>query len=139
VQVGYTVPEGAGAGARVIRGEFAGDAGYLASANTGKLTVTHGDLYLWPYVRTGKAGTNHALKAYVRSLPDYVIQPGKGIVFSVGGTEIGTATVGADGWAAAVWSIPADEPSGAHTATAAFAGDAWYQAVSVNTTFNVVP
>ncbi len=139
VQFGYVVAAAAGAGTRTIMADFAGGAGYAASSATGTLSVTHGDLYLWPYIRTGKVGTSHALRAYVRSLPDYVIQPGKSIVFSVGGTEIGTASVGADGWAAAVWSIPADEPSGAHTATAAFAGDAWYQAVSVNTTFNVVP
>ncbi len=139
VQVGYTVPEGAGAGARVIRGEFAGDAGYLASANTGALTVTHGDLYIWPYVRTGKVGTSHALKAYVRSLPDYVIQPGKEITFKVDGSVIGATTVWSDGWATLAWSIPADETAGAHAANAAFAGDSWYQAASVSTAFNVVP
>ncbi|MCX6360150.1 MAG: hypothetical protein NT029_10095 [Armatimonadetes bacterium] len=139
VQFGYVVAAAAGAGTRTIMADSAGGAGYAASSATGTLSVTHGDLYLWPYIRTGKAGTNHALRAYVRSLPDYVIQPGKTIVFSVGGTEIGTAAVGADGWATSVWSIPADEPAGAHTAHAAFAGDAWYQAVSVNTTFNVVP
>ncbi len=139
VQFGYTVPEGVGAGVRVIRGEFAGDGGYLASANTGKLTVTQGNLYLWPYVRSGKVGTNHPLKAYVRSLPDYVIQPGKPITFSVNGTPVGTADVAADGWAAVTWSIPAGEPTGSHTASAAFAGDAWYAAVTANTAFNVVP
>ncbi len=138
-QLGYTVPEGSGAGVRVIRGEFAGDGGYLASANVGSLTVLKGILYIWPYARTGKAGTSHPLKAYVRSLPDYAIQPGKSIKFSVNGTEVQTVSVGADGWATAIWAIPAGEPSGAHTATSAFAGDAWYEAIAANTTFNVVP
>jgi hypothetical protein len=138
LQVGYTVAEGAGVGVRTIRGEFPGDGGYMASANTGKLTVTAGDLYIWPYVRSGKRGTNHLLKAYVRSLPDYVIQPGKSITFKVNGSEIGTSAVGSDGWASATWAIPADEPTGAHTAAAEFAGDAWYKAVTANTPFNVV-
>ena len=139
LQVGYTVAEGAGVGVRTIRGEFAGDGGYMASANTGKLTVTAGDLYIWPYVRSGKRGTSHLLKAYVRSLPDYVIQPGKAITFKVNGTEVGTGAVAADGWASSTWSIPADEPTGAHTASAEFAGDAWYKAVTATTSFNVVP
>ena len=138
LQVGYTVAEGAGVGVRTIRGEFPGDGGYMASANTGKLTVTAGDLYIWPYVRSGKRGTNHLLKAYVRSLPDYVIQPGKSITFKVNGSEIGTSAVGSDGWASATWAIPADEPTGAHTAAAEFAGDTWYKAVTANTPFNVV-
>jgi hypothetical protein len=137
-QLGHTVTEGAGAGTRTIRGEFAGDGGYKASANTGTLTVSQGDIYIWPYVRTGKAGTSHPLKAYVRSLPDYVIQPGKAIAFKVNGSEIGSGTVAADGWASTTWAIPAVEPAGAHTATAAFAGDAWYKAVTANTTFNVL-
>lgn len=97
-----------------------------------------GDLYLWPYVRSGKRGTNHPLQAYVRSLPDYVIQPGKSITFKVNGTTIGSVAVAATGWATVIWAIPAGEPTGSHTCTAEFAGDAWYAAVSVNTTFNVV-
>jgi hypothetical protein len=101
--------------------------------------VLKGILYIWPYARTGKAGTSHPLKAYVRSLPDYAIQPGKSIEFSVNGTEVQTVSVGADGWATATWAIPVGEPSGAHTATSAFAGDAWYEAIAANTTFNVVP
>jgi hypothetical protein len=75
----------------------------------------------------------------VRSLPDYVIQPGKSIAFSVNGTGVGSADVAADGWASVGWFVPWSEPLGSHTATAAFAGDSWYAAVSANTTFNVVP
>jgi hypothetical protein len=139
VQLGYTVPEGVGAGTRTIRGEWAGDGGYTATANNGKLTVTKGDLYVWPYVRSGKRGTSHPLQAYVRSLPDYLIQPGKGITFSVNGTPIGTAASAADGWATTTWAIPAAEPTGAHTATAEFSGDAWYKPVTATASFNVVP
>ncbi len=138
VQLGYTVPEAAGSGVRVIRGEFDGDAGYTASANNGKLTALKGDVYIWPYVRSGKRGTNHPLKAYVRSLPDYVILPGKSISFKVNGSLISTTVVASDGWATVDWAIPSGETSGAHTATAEFAGDAWYQAVAASTSFNVV-
>ena len=138
-QFGYTVAEAGGVGSRTISGEFAGDAGYFASANTGKLTVTAGDLYIWPYVRSGKRGISHPLKAYVRSLPDYVIQPGKVITFKVNGFLIGSATAAADGWATVAWSIPAGEPTGAHTGTAEFAGDAWYTPATASATFNVVP
>ena len=137
-QLGYTVPEDVGIGVRTIRGEFGGDGGYLASASNGKLTVTAGDLYIWPYVRSVTRGTTQPLKAYVRSLPDYVIQPGKSLTFSVNGSAVGVGVVGSDGWASVNWAIPAVEALGAHTATAAFAGDAWYAPVSVNTDFNVV-
>jgi hypothetical protein len=123
----------------VVGASWAGNAGYPASSNTGRLGVVQGNLYIWPYVRSGKRGTVHPLKAYVRSLPDYVIQPGKSITFKVGGSTIGSANVAADGWATVNWSIPAGEATGAHTANAAFAGDAWYAATSANTTFNVVP
>ncbi|MCX6360004.1 MAG: hypothetical protein NT029_09365 [Armatimonadetes bacterium] len=139
ISFGYTVPEGVGAGNRVIKAIWAGDGGYLASSNTGKLGVVQGNLYVWPYVRSGKRGTVHPLRAYVRSLPDYVIQPGKAITFKVNGSVIGSANVAADGWATVNWSIPAGEPTGAHTASADFAGDAWYAAVSASATFNVVP
>jgi alpha-tubulin suppressor-like RCC1 family protein len=138
-QFGYTVAEGAGSGTRVVRSEWAGDAGYLASANNGMLTVTKGDLYIWPYVRSGKVGTAHPLRAYVRSLPDYVIQPGKSITFKVEGSTVGTAAVAADGWAAVTWHIPIGEATGSHTATAEFAGDAWYKPITSSTAFNVVP
>ncbi len=139
IAFGYTVPDGNGAGIRVIRAGWAGNAGYTASANTGKLGVVQGEIMIWPYVRSVKRGTTQPLKAYVRSMPDYVAQPGKSIAFAVNGTGMGSATVGADGWAAVLWSIPADEPAGAHTATAAFAGDAWYGPATESTTFNVVP
>ena len=103
------------------------------------LGVAQGNLYIWPYVRSAKRGIPHPLKAYVRSLPDYVIQPGKSIAFSVNGTAVGSSTVAEDGWASVTWTVPWGEPTGSHTATAAFAGDSWYAAVSANTTFNVVP
>lgn len=136
----YTVPMGDGAGTRALAARFAGDDGYGAGSDTKTLTVQKASLYIWPYVRTGKAGTSHPLRAYVRSLPDYVIQPGKSITFKVNGSEIGSGTVAADGygWASTNWAIPAAEPAGAHTATAAFAGDAWYKAVTANASFNVV-
>jgi hypothetical protein len=138
IQYGYTVPEGVGAGNRVVGSSWAGNAGYPASSNTGKLGVVQGNLYIWPYVRSGKRGTVHPLKGYVRSLPDYVIQPGKSITFKVNGSVIGSANVAADGWATVNWTIPAGEPVGSHTAAAEFAGDAWYAAVTATTTFNVV-
>jgi hypothetical protein len=138
IQYGYTVPEGVGAGNRVVGSSWAGNAGYPASSNTGKLGVVQGNLYIWPYVRSGKRGTVHPLKGYVRSLPDYVIQPGKSITFKVNGSTIGSANVAADGWATVNWTIPAGEPVGSHTAAAEFAGDAWYATVTATTTFNVV-
>ncbi|MCX6359650.1 MAG: Ig-like domain-containing protein [Armatimonadetes bacterium] len=138
ISYGYTVPEGVGAGNRVIGSSWAGNAGYPASSNTGKLGVVQGNLYIWPYIRSGKRGTIHPLKGYVRSLPDYVIQPGKSITFKVNGSVIGSANVATDGWATVNWTIPAGEPTGAHTGAAEFAGDAWYAAVTASTTFNVV-
>jgi hypothetical protein len=138
ISLGYTVPEGAGAGIRVIGSAWAGNEGYSASSNKGKLGVVQGSLYIWPYVRTGKRGMAIPLSAYVRRLPDYLIQPGKNIALKVNGSIIESAKVAADGWAMAKWAIPISEPMVAHTATAEFGGDAWYAAVSASTTVNVV-
>ncbi len=139
VQIMHVVPEGAGAGARTIEGVFAGTAGYTASSGSGRLTVERGDIYIWPFVRSGKRGTAHPLRAYVRSLPDYSILPGKAIAVSVAGTELGTAVVSDTGWATLLWGIPPDEPIGWQTATFAFSGDAWYSPAAAATQFQVVP
>ncbi len=134
----YAIPDGVGVGVHPLVAAFAGDDAYKPATGSGKLTVTAGELYIWPYSRTARAGASHKLQAYVRSLPDYVAQAGKSVAFQVNGTDIGSGVSGADGWASATWAIPADEAAGAHTLTAAFAGDAWYNPVTVNTTFNVV-
>jgi hypothetical protein len=133
------VPEGSGAGNRVITASWAGNGGYPASSGTGKLGVVQGDLYLWPYIRSAKKGAPTPLKAYVRSLPDYAVKPGKSLTFKVNGSVIGSASAGLDGWASLTWNMPTTEPVGPHTGTAAFAGDAWYAAVSSDMSFNVVP
>ena len=113
--------------------------GFVVRPGAGKLTVTAGDMYILPYAKTGKRGVDLALKAYGRSLPDYAIQPDKSITFRANGSEVGTSSVAADGWASATWAIPAGEATGAHTAAAGFAGDAWYKALTATTGFNVVP
>ncbi len=139
ISFGYTVPEGSGAGNRVITASWAGNGGYPASSGTGKLGVVQGDLYLWPYIRSAKKGAPTPLKAYVRSLPDYAVKPGKSLTFKVNGSVIDSASAGLDGWASLTWNMPTTEPVGPHTGTAAFAGDAWYAAVSSDMSFNVVP
>ncbi len=139
VQIFHTVPEGAGAGQRAIQGVFAGTAGYLASSGTGTLTVERGDVYLWPLVRSGKRGAPHPLSAYLRSLPDYSILPGKQIAFAVDGTALGSASVADTGWATLIWNIPPDASIGEHMVNAAFAGDASYNPADVSAPFQVVP
>ncbi|MBM3493986.1 MAG: Ig-like domain repeat protein, partial [Armatimonadetes bacterium] len=139
LQIMHVVPEGPGAGVRAIQGVFAGTAGYLASSGTGKLTVERGDVYMWPFVRSGKRGTSHPLRAYVRSLPDYVVLPGKTIAFAVDGTGLGSATVAETGWATLIWDIPLDTPTGGHTASMTFDGDAWFVPAVASSQFEVVP
>lgn len=139
VQFLHSVPEGLGAGARQIAAHFAGDAGFTSADGGATLTVSHGDLYIWPYVRSARRATAHPLKGYVRSLPDYMPQKGKSISFGVDGTPLGTAVSGDDGWAALVWHIPSDEAVGPHQAQLSFAGDAWYGPATASASFQVAP
>lgn len=124
VALGYLIPDGAGAGLRPTAAAFAGDASFLASSGTGKLTVTAAPVYIYMGDRTAKVGTSVALKAYVRRLPDLAWQVGKLITYTVAGSPAGSAITDGSGVATLTYAVPAGMTPGAYPIVGSFAGDA---------------
>ncbi|MCX6359100.1 MAG: hypothetical protein NT029_04810 [Armatimonadetes bacterium] len=139
VQLGYTVPEGAGPGIRVIHGVWAGDGGYNAANNTGKLTVQKAPSYLYAYPRTGRQGATVTLMSYLRRLPDYAKLGGKTIDYTLDGSAIGSAVTGADGIANLTYAIPATLSIANHTIGTSFAGDISYDPSASTGILKMIP
>ena len=140
VALGYLIPDGAGAGLRPTAAAFAGDASFLASSGTGKLTVTAAPVYIYMGDRTAKVGTSVALKAYVRRLPDLAWQVGKLITYTVAGSPAGSATTDGSGVATLTYAVPAGMTPGAYPIVGSFAGDAALASgTSAPGTLSVIP
>ncbi|NLH98570.1 MAG: Ig-like domain repeat protein, partial [Chthonomonadales bacterium] len=128
-QIGYTIADGAGAGVRTIRAEWAGDGGYLPSNCTNKLTVTKATPYIWVMPRTVPQGGIARFYAYFRRLPDYQKQAGKTLSFKIDGTWIvDVVTLSGAEAGIARYNYTTVESVGNHTLRAEFAGDAWVDA-----------
>jgi hypothetical protein len=128
-QVGYTIEDGAGAGTRQIRAEWAGDGGYLASSCTNTLTVRKATPYIWVMPRTVPQGGVARFYAYFRRLADYQKQVGKTVSFRVDGTWIVDVVTGSGADAGiARYNYTTVEPPGDHVIRCEFAGDAWVDA-----------
>lgn len=138
LRFGYLIPDGAGAGSRVIETTYAGSVGYLASIGAGSLNVGLARTYLWTYARTSVRGANTTLRALLRSLPDYQPIAGRDVAFTVDGTLIGTAPTNTNGWANVIWSVPLGEPVGPHSLGAQFAGDAWFEPATASGSLDVI-
>lgn len=80
-----------------------------------------------------------ALKAFVRSLPDYAWQPGLNITFSLDGTGLGSAVTDASGVATLTYAATGGLTVGSHTARASYAGGASLAAGSGQTAVGIVP
>jgi len=128
-QIGHTIADGAGAGVRTIRAEWAGDGGYLPSAVNNKLTVTKTTPYIWVMPRTVAQGGIARFYAYFRRLPDYQKQAGKTVSFKIDGTWI-VDVVALSGAEAGIarYNYTTVESVGDHTLRCEFAGDAWVDA-----------
>ncbi|NLI00073.1 MAG: Ig-like domain repeat protein [Chthonomonadales bacterium] len=128
-QVGYTIADGAGAGARTIYAEWAGDGGYLPSSCTNTLNVLKATPYIWVMPRSVPQGGIARLYAYFRRLADYQKQEGKTVTFRVDGTWIAdVVTLSGAEAGIARYQYPTVEPPGVHTIRCEFAGDAWVEA-----------
>jgi subtilisin-like proprotein convertase family protein len=128
-QIGYTIADGAGAGARTILAEWAGDGGYLPSSCTNTLTVLKATPYIWVMPRSVPAGGVARFYAYFRRLADYQKQEAKTVTFKVDGTWVADVVTGSGADAGiARYSYTTIEPPGAHTIRCEFAGDAWVDA-----------
>jgi len=116
-QIGYTIADGAGAGVRTIRAEWAGD------------PVTKTTPYIWVMPRTVAQGGIARFYAYFRRLPDYQKQEGKTVSFKIDGTWIvDVVTLSGAEAGIARHNYTTVEPPGAHTIRCEFAGDAWVAA-----------
>jgi hypothetical protein len=125
-QIGYTIADGAGAGGRTIRAEWAGDGGYLASYCVNTLTVLPSQPYIWVLPKSVPFGGTLNAYAYFRRLNDYAKQTGKPVTFKLDGTPL--QTVLTDASAIARHAYPTVEPRGAHVLRCEWAGDAWVEA-----------
>ncbi|MCX6360149.1 MAG: Ig-like domain-containing protein [Armatimonadetes bacterium] len=138
-QVGWTAPGGWAAGSYPIRIEWPGDAGFRASSGNATATLTAAPTYIWLYGRTTKRGQPMALKAFVRSLPDYAWQPGLTITFNLDGSGLGSAVTDASGVASFSAAATGGLTVGSHTARASYAGGSSLAAGSGQTTVGIVP
>ncbi len=122
----YVVPDGSGAGTRIILSEWVGDSGYLPVSKTANLNVLPALPYIWvanksvPYHGTVK------LYAYFRRLYDYLPQGNKPVVWKIDGTPIHSMNTNGSG--VATFLYPTTESIGTHTQTCEFAGDAFVDA-----------
>lgn len=128
-QIGYTIADGAGAGKRTVRAEWAGDGGYLPAWCTNTLTVYKAKPYIWVHPRSIVRGGVVRLYAYFRRLVDYQRQEGKTVTFRIDGTWIADVVTGtgADAGIARSTYTSVESP-GSHTIRCEFAGDAWVDA-----------
>lgn len=124
-QIGYTIPDGAGAGVRSILAQWAGDGGYGSSWVTNTLTVGKTYPYIWVLPKSVQEGGVANLYAYFRRLYDYQKQAGKTVQFMIDGTPVQTVVTDANGVARYYYQTV--EPVGAHTIRCEFAGDAWLE------------
>jgi hypothetical protein len=122
----YVVPDGAGAGVRQIKAEWAGDAGYLPATGLNKLTVNPALPYIWVSPRSVPYGGVANLYAYFRRLNDYQPQVGKTVDFKIDGTVVQTLATNASGVASYLY--PTVEGVGTHTIRCEFYGDAYVAA-----------
>jgi hypothetical protein len=131
------LPDGPGVGTRVIRCDWAGDAGYRASTGSAAMTVTAATVYIWVLSRSVKSGGPTYLRAYVRRLLDYQWQAGKLIRFRLDGTDLGSSATDAAGVASLYYVATASIAT--HTLRMEFDGDSYLAAGAGEGTLNIVP
>lgn len=124
-QIGYTVPDGAGAGTRTILAEWAGDGGYRASSRTNTLTVLKAKPYIWVCPKRVPYHGLVSFYVYFRRLYDYKPVKNRPLEFAVDGTPIGNADTDDTGVARLLYQT-VEEP-GAHVVTVVFNGDSWIE------------
>lgn len=133
--VNYVVPAGT-LGAQALSVEFAGDTFYLAAVGNGTFNRYANSLISVPN-RSGQRTTTVALSATLTRAHDGALLTGRTVNFSVDGSGVGSAVTNASGVATFNYVIPAAATLGAHTITAAYAGEAFVNPVSGNGTLTV--
>ncbi len=137
----YVVPEWFTVGVHAMEAEFWGSSAYGPSTCAAALTVQEGDTYLWAEGRSAvRQGAVLAIRAYLRSLPDYAWLSGCKISFGVEGVQVGTSTTDSGGRATVPFRVPATWLAGSsHAVTSAYAGSAVYNPSSVSVDWTMAP
>jgi hypothetical protein len=137
----YVVPEWFAAGTHVMEAEFLGSTAYGPSACAAALTVQKGDTYLWAEGRSAvQQGAVLAIRAYLRSLPDYAWLSGCKISFGVEGVQVGVSTTDTNGRATVPFRVPATWLAGSrHAVTSTYAGSGVYNPSSVSVDWTMAP
>ena len=136
-QIGYTVPDGPGAGTRNLQVDWAGDAGYNPATGYATLTVSPATPYIWVSPRTVSVGQKANLYALFRRLKDYAPQVGKTVDFKIDGTVVQTVVTNASGVASYLYQTV--EPAGTYTIRCEFYGDAYVAAGYGEATLTINP
>ncbi len=131
--VPYVIPEGAGAGDRVIGATSSGDAEHNGSSGTGTLTAEKADTTLTINSPTGTAGQNVTFTGSLTATP--VV--GRNVDVKVDGSVVGTAVTDDSGNYSLDYAIPANMAVGDHPVAAEFAGDGAYNPSSASGTLTV--
>ncbi|NLH99363.1 MAG: hypothetical protein GX446_07700 [Chthonomonadales bacterium] len=122
----YTVPEGAGAGYRVVEAAFAGDAYFNPSQGAGLLTVQRTETFAYTIDRTGGIDTTCYLKGYLYRSTDRMRVAERSLIFRVDGSEVGSAVTEGGGAAVLAYSIPEGAGAGQRSIAVEWPGDTTY-------------
>ncbi len=132
----YPIPLSLGAGVQTLTASFSGDPEFSAATRNGPLTVLPISDVIGLGPVTQKAGKLMYAGARLATLTGTSLA-GKNLNFSIDGSIIATLSTDATGSARLYYTIPQETTAGAHTLTAAFAGDSVYAAVSKTVTLTV--
>jgi subtilisin family serine protease/predicted secreted protein len=134
-QVSYSIGESDTTCA--IGASFAGDATYGGSSGSGTLTVSPAATTLALTDADGVAGTSVSLGGSLVRNTDGAGVAGRTVHLSVDGTGVADPITGATGAYETTYAIPPAFAVGAHTTSAAFDGDAAYQAAGDSASLHV--
>jgi hypothetical protein len=123
---------------RAITASYAGEAVYNPSSGSATLLALTTNTKLYVPDRTAAIYDYTVLKAWLYKNPGNVPIGGKALGFSVGGTDLGTATTISTGQAQIYYTIPAAAGAGTRPINVAWAGDAGYRPSASSAVLNAL-
>ncbi|MCC6728782.1 MAG: S8 family serine peptidase [Chthonomonadales bacterium] len=135
--VAYTVP-GDASGVLEVTAAYAGGGAYLASSDTGQITVgALAATRAWIGDRTQTTGRNISFWGYLKRADTDAPIAGKTVHLLIEGASVASGTTGADGRALLTYYVPVGHAPGAFPARVEFHGDASFGASADDSTLNV--
>jgi len=128
--VNYLIPNGQTVGAHPVSASFAGDSQYNSSNSNGTLTINKGNTAVAANSPSATFGQSVNLTATLTRTSDSAPLGGQTVNFSVDGGSVGSAVTNGSGVATFNYAIPDVQTVGAHPTSAAFSGNAQYNASS---------